>query len=153
MATQTKNTTIPGIAKAIDSLNKLQRYFVLRSGSKAYHIQDPVIGDNQNMVTATLDELPAEHQLYLGNGYKGKMRYKKIGLEYNPVVDEVHVYIPGDAAMVAGPFSIPLDKVQKIEVIQKNKGKTAISWALGTTVGLVVTVAAISLIAFSSATF
>ncbi|QEC67668.1 hypothetical protein FRZ67_10325 [Panacibacter ginsenosidivorans] len=136
-----------------------QRYFVLRSGTspgKAYHMSNMVVSPDKRSITCMLDSLEPEHQLHLKNGRGGNMRYK-INKPEKAVLDEIHLYIANDDAIVAGSnYTLALDKVQKIEVLEKNKGKTTTSWVLGSigyTVGAIVVVAVIIAATKSSCPF
>ena len=66
------------------------------------------------------------------------MRYKtkKVSDEdESAVLNEVHVYINPNGDSKAGPYSLQLDRVQKIEILEKDKEKTksshVVGWALG----------------------
>src|ERR1043165_5172692 len=80
--------------KSIDSLKMLNRYFILRSGQQAFYMKDMSLSKDRKTLTATLDTLPPEHQLYLTNGRNGKMQYKKYKPEDQFVFSEVHLYAP-----------------------------------------------------------
>ena len=73
-----------------------------------------------------LDVLPDAHQLYFMNGNKNKMIYPNPE-DYQPipVLNEVHLFSSNTNSTVnAGPFTLPVSQVQKIEIIEKDKIKT-----------------------------
>jgi hypothetical protein len=133
-----------------------QRYFILRSGSNAYYMNNIVLSSDRKSLTCTLENLPPEHQLHLRSGRAGHMRYKK----YKPeavVLNEVHLYIQQDNTTGAGnSYTLFLDKVQKIEVLEKDKGRTTTSYilgGLGYTVGALVVATVIIIATKSSCPF
>src|SRR5437763_13373179 len=86
---------------------------------------------DQKMVNCLLDSLPPEHKLHLHNGRRGKMQYQKTNPEEFPVLSEVHLYIQKDSTIQLGSFVLSLDKIQKIEVIEKDKVRTRESYVIG----------------------
>ncbi|MEO7312778.1 MAG: hypothetical protein ABIX01_20510 [Chitinophagaceae bacterium] len=130
-ATGTPDATLSGKTKAIDRLNMLHRYLIIRNGNNALHIADPVVDSHQNTLTGTLEALPAEHRLHLVNGRKGKMRYREFAKMDIRVLEEVHLYVPGDTDAGIGPYTISMDKIAKIEVVEKDRARTTSSWLLG----------------------
>jgi hypothetical protein len=126
-------------AAGIDSLTKLNRYFVLRSGTQSYYMKNISLSTDRKTLEATLDTLSPGHRLHLVNGYNGKMRYKKSYSDHITVLSEVHLYTAEDnKAAIGSRYTLPLDQVQKIEVIEKDKKRTTSSYvigAIGATVG------------------
>jgi hypothetical protein len=108
----------------------LQRYFILRNGDSAYYMSN-IISNDKKSLTCTLDTLSSQHKLHLANGRNGKMRFKK----YTPeavVLNEVHIYIQQDTTALPGNnYTLMFDKIQKTEVLEKNKGRTTTSYILG----------------------
>ncbi|MDP4264728.1 MAG: hypothetical protein Q8941_19530 [Bacteroidota bacterium] len=154
-ATQTPVGSASQKATVMDSLKLQNRYFVLRSGENAYYMNNISLSADQSTLTATLDTLAAGHRLHLTNGRKGKMMYKKNRPEAI-VISEVHLYIPEDPSLKPGPYTLGLDKVQKIEVLEKDKAKTTSSYvigAIGYTLGSMVVVGIIILATKSSCPF
>jgi hypothetical protein len=132
------------------------RYFILRNGANAYHMQNLVVSEDKKSITCHLDSLPANHTLHLVKGRGGAMRYKKTSVEVD-VLNEVHFYIPFDTlAKADSDYVLSLDKVQKIEVLEKDKGKTTTSYILGglaVTIGVIAVAAAIAAATKSSCPF
>jgi len=118
------------------SVANIKRYFILRSGSDAYYMSNIMLSKDRKSLTCLLQALPEEHTLHLRNGRGGNMRFK-IAKPEAVVVNEVHLYIAGDSAAVAGrSYFLSLNKVMKIEVLEKDKGRTTASYILG---GLAIT--------------
>jgi len=138
-----------GMAQNIDAPQYQSRYFILRTGGEAYHMRNLMVSEDHTFITCQLDTLLARHTLHLTKGRGGNMRYKSNQPE-SAVLDEVHLYIPTDTT--AKPFTtytLPLDKVQRVEVIEKNKGKTTLSYVLGGIGVTAGTLTVISLIAIA----
>lgn len=154
----TQTTAVNNIEKAasIDSLNLENRYFVLRNGGQAYYMKNISISADQKTMTCTLDSLLSSHQLHLIKGRKGNMKYKKNNPDDLMVLNEVHFYIQPDAGIVMGQNLVQLDKIQKIEVIQKDRKRTTSSYvigAIGYTVGALALVSIILVATKSSCPF
>lgn len=135
-------------AATIDSLRNTNRYFILRQELTAYHMSNPVLSKDRRTMDCTLEALSSFNKLHLTNGWHGKMRYKKNNPEDLSVLNEVHVYI-GPDSVALGKYTLELEKVQRIELIEKNKRRTTNSYVLG---GIVITggILAIALIIFAA---
>jgi hypothetical protein len=109
--------------------NNTQRYFILRNGDSAYYMNS--VSYYKDSLTCTLETLPPEHRLHLSNGRNGNMRFKK----YKPeavVLTEVHVYKKqADNVQAGEDYTLMYNGIQKIEVLEKNKTRTTISYVLG----------------------
>jgi hypothetical protein len=87
---------------------------------------------DRKTLDATLDTISPGHRLHLSNGHNGKMRYKKSYSHHITVLSEVHLYTAGDnKAAIGSRYTLPLDQVQKIEVIEKDKKRTTSSYVIG----------------------
>lgn len=116
-------------ASRVDSLSqKTTRYFILRNGSEAFHMKYPKLSADQKTLECTLDTISLYHQLHLSNGRGGKMKYKSAELA---VLNEVHFYITNDNTTAYGKYIMDLSKVQKIEILEKDKKRTTDSYVLG----------------------
>ena len=149
-ATKANTTAVAQTSASISQLKQQNRFFILRSGTKAYYMKTLSLSDDQKTLSTTLDSLPPDHKLYLKYGRKGKMLYKKNTDE--AVLTEVHLFISKDSTLQTGNYSLALDKVQKIEVVEKDKQRTTGSYiigAIGYTIGAIA-VAAIILAATKS---
>ena len=139
-----------------DSLKKLNRYFVLRNGDEAFYMKSIVLSADQQTAQCDLETLPADHMLHLNNGRRGKMMYRKTEPEDKGVVNEVHFYIAKDNAAAPGNYTLQLDKVNKIEVLEFDKKRTTNSYvigAIGYTIGAIAVVAIIIAATKSSCPF
>jgi len=121
-----ENTSTPD---ATIKANVDQRYFILRNGDSAYHM-DNIKNFNDSLI-CSLETLPPEHRLHLKNGRSGNMRFKK----YKPeavVLNEVHVYEKQNNNAKAGKnYTLMYNRIEKIEVLEKNKARTTTSYILG----------------------
>jgi hypothetical protein len=116
---------------SVDSLKNLNRYFILRSGGQAFYLKNMTLSDDRKILTATPDTLAPNHKLHLVNGRNGKQQYKKYNELEIAVLNEVHFYAPTVQAKVGESFQLPLDQVQKIEVIEKDRKRTTNSYVIG----------------------
>ena len=107
------------------------RYFILHNGSEVYHMSNVTISEDKKLITCQLDTLEESHLLYLNRGRDGNMQYKANKPEA-VVLNEVHLYIPVDTIDKSQlAYTLPIDKIKKVEVVQKNKGRTIGSYVLG----------------------
>ncbi|MGG9964341.1 hypothetical protein [Ferruginibacter sp. SUN106] len=118
-------------AATVDSLKLQSRYFVLRNGSLSYLMNNIVISEDKKSLTCNLQTLPENHQLHLVKGRRGKMQYNKSNTNDLTVLNEVHFYIASNEATATGNYTLQLDKVEKIEVIEKDKKRTTSSYVIG----------------------
>lgn len=118
-------------ARSIDSLNQLNRYFVLRNGNVAYSMGRVQISEDRKTMSCMLEFLPFDHSLHLVNGLKGKRQYKTTRLEGLKLLSEVHFFTPYDSSVRQGTYVLQLDKVQKIEIIQHDRKRTTNSYVIG----------------------
>lgn len=150
------NTDKNYVVQNINSTEYQYRYFILRSGGNAYYMSNIKVSDDKTTIHCTLDTLSPEHRIHLYNGRGGNMRYKKSQPEI-AVLNEVHLYAPSDEAAKQGSeYTLALSKVEKVEVIEKNKGKTTTSYILGgvgIAVGALLVVTIIALATKSSCPF
>lgn len=143
-----KANTVPGgytAAGTIDSLQAKNRYFILRSGGQAYYMSNLALSSDRKTLTAKLDSLPIDHKLHLVNGRGGNLRYSKHKLTDTGVLTEVHLYAPAERLMFGDNYSLPLDNVQKIEVLEKDAKRTTDSYVIGA-IGYTLGAAAVALI-------
>ena len=153
-ATKANTTAVAQTSASISQLKQQNRFFILRSGTKAYYMKTLSLSDDQKTLSTTLDSLPPDHKLYLKYGRKGKMLYKKNTDE--AVLTEVHLFISKDSTLQTGNYSLSLDKVQKIEVVEKDKQRTTGSYiigAIGYTIGAIAVAAIIVAATKSSCPF
>lgn len=118
-------------AATIDSLMHSERHFILHNGSASFHMKNVVLSAGQKTMACILGTVSFYHQMYLANGPNGKMKYKKNDPVQSAVLNEVHVHIPLYYPAVAGPYKIQLSQIKNIEVIEKDKKRTADSYIIG----------------------
>ncbi|MEO6730343.1 MAG: hypothetical protein ABIN01_03945 [Ferruginibacter sp.] len=139
-------------ARTVDSMKLQNRYFILRSGEQAYYMNNVSLNEQKNSFRFTLEPLPLQHKLHLLKGRRGKMQYNTTPDDLN-VLNEVHFYIdPATDIKDAGYHTVSLDKIYKIEIIEKDKKRTTNSYVAGTLgiVGGVAVLAAIIIAATKS---
>ena len=143
-------------AQRIESLKNAGRYFILRNGNQAFAMNSVVVNKDEKTMQCMLAFLPQEHQLHLEKGINGKMRYGKSEsdtLDKYPVLNEVHFYILNNTNVQAGPYTLPLNQVQKIEIIEKDKIRTRKSRTTGvilTVVGSALVLTIITAVAYGA---
>lgn len=137
-------------SNAVDSLKTPGRYFILRNGDRTYKMTNININTDKKTLACTLDTLGANHSLHLNNGLKSRMRYQKNNPEEYEVLNEVHLFILQDNNTAMGQYTLALENIQKIEVIQFDKERTnssyvigAVGYSLGTIALAVIIIAAI----------
>jgi hypothetical protein len=135
--------------KTVDSLKKNNRYFILRNGDEAFYIKNIELSTDQKTAKCILESLPPNHLLHLTNGIKGKKEYKRSSPDNMNVVNEVHFFIPKDNTAGIGNYTLQLDKVNKIEVLEHDKKRTTNSYVLGTVAGVIGTLAFVTVIAIA----
>jgi hypothetical protein len=118
-------------AKIVDSLRLSSRSFILRNGAEAFYMKTPILSADQKTLVCNLEELSSFNKLHLTSGRKGNMQYIKNDKNDLAVLNEVHLYINPDTAAVLGRYTLSLDKVQKIEVIEKDRKRTTNSYVIG----------------------
>ena len=104
-ATTANTTSILQTSESINRLKQQNRFFILRNGNRSYYMKALSLSDDQRTLNATLDTLPSNHLLYLTHGRKGKMLFKKNGLDEG-VLTEVHLFISKDTNLLPGNYSL-----------------------------------------------
>ncbi len=118
-------------AATLEMLKSEDRVFILREGNKAFLMQEPVIKKELHKIDCRLDTLSSLHKLHLGLGRKGKMQYKKKIAADKAVLKEVHIYTDPGNDVNLGNFSLSFEKIDKVEVLIKDKNKTGTSYFFG----------------------
>src|ERR1044072_7446231 len=118
-------------AQALDSLKLQERIFVLRNGNTSFYMKNLQINPEHTTLSCTLDTLPYWHHFVTPNKYINKQRYLKKDPFTSSILNEVHLYLPGVSNVGPGKYSLSLNQVQKIEVIQKDKKRTTNSYIIG----------------------
>ncbi len=123
-AVQTSVDNTAQKALVIDSLKLQNRYFILLKGSQAFCMKDISLDAKQQTLKCILDTIPPYHQLYLSNKNTGKFNYYKADPLSSTVLSETLIYIRSDTTAVLGQYSLQLNNIQKIEIIEKDKKRT-----------------------------
>jgi hypothetical protein len=146
-----------GKATSIDSLKEANRYFILRApNSEAYNMKNIRISQDQKSLTCYLDSASNDHKLHLKKGRGGNLRYNKLVPGDREVLNEVHLYVQTDTTVRPGPYVLSMDKIQKIEIIEKDRKRTTSSYVIGSigyTIGTLALVAIIIAATKSSCPF
>lgn len=145
--TQSRAVTNTGKATTIDSLSAQRKDFIVHNEEGlSYYMSSLKLSDDQQSLACRLDTLAGIHNLHLKQGKRNNMRYKKNEAIY--ILNEVHLYLPADVKLQPGDIVLPLNKVTKIEIIEKDKQRTSSNHILstvGVSLGAVIVVGAIVL--------
>ena len=126
----------PATATGIENLKTEKKYFILRDGNQAFAMDNITFSSDHKNLQCNLGDLPIEHKLHHTSK---KMKYKKTNFtdeDQTGVLNEVHIYINSNGNTVAGAYTLPLDRVDKIEILEKDKAKTRASYGAGVAIGV-----------------
>ena len=130
-------------------MDELQKRYIIHQGDAVYTIQD--ISADSTKISGTLTATD-EDDFYYKKDENKKKKYKK-SKEGN-ILYEVHIYLNPDSELIAAGYQeIPLNQLNEIHIIDKDKGRTTTSYVLGTLgviVGVVVIVGVIVALTKSS---
>ena len=116
----------------IDSLANTRRIFILRTGSESFVLKQMVVDKEQQTLSGVLDTLPVYHLLHTTRSPSGKMRYRRRDPTQTTVLKEVHLYTKTDTAARAGVrYSLPMNIIEKIEVLERDAERSTTSYVLG----------------------
>lgn len=125
-----------------------EKYYILRSGNNAFHMEDIVLDSSGKSISCRLGRLPEGHLSYL-------LATKKEAIHYKPskdsaVLNEVHIYTLQDNHFYFdSSYVIDFKKIAKIEILEKDKGRTTTSTVISS-VGIVLFMTSVVLILTSS---
>jgi hypothetical protein len=145
-------STAPDTKSAqLDSL--IQKTFIIHSSQGIFLMQNMHINKENKEVTATLDVVPPQNLTYI-NDEKGKFNYSS---KTPDVLHEVHLYSDLDQNIQVGDqVVIPVEKINKIELIERDKqrstGNTVLA-VFGITIGTLAVITAIIALTKSSCPF
>ena len=152
------NTGTPDAAKNIITANAPNKYFILRQEANSYALKNITVDNTAMTLNGTLSPVDVSHFLYVkakGRNYK----YKKTGNKENEtdILNEVHIYSKNSSPVdTTKAFTLPLDQIEKIEVIEHDAGRTTTSYILGgvgITLGVMTVAAVIVALTKSSCPF
>lgn len=132
MATRIKSGSAETNAGSLDSLSKLNRYFILRNGDQPFYISQISLSEDRKTASCMLDSVSRDHQLHFTKGTTGKMDYNKHLAADRNIFSEVHFYIQKDSSAHTGQYTLNLEKINRIEIIEVDKKRTTNSYVLGT---------------------
>jgi hypothetical protein len=138
----------------LDSLRSGNRYLILRNGlSDAYRITNMQISEDRTNALLSLQPVDREHKYHFQQGAYTSRQYQRSNALQSGVINEAHLYIPYDKEAATGTYTLPLSKVERIEVLQNDAKRTANSYVLsglGIAVGLfaIATIVVLSSIRF-----
>jgi hypothetical protein len=92
---------------------------------------NPVLNADGKTMACLLDSVPFYHQLQLVKSAGRNKKYRKSDPLNSMVLNEVHFFMPQDTAAAFGAYTLLLDSIQKIEIIEKDKNRTTGSHILG----------------------
>ena len=110
----------------------MRKYFILQQGGRSYAMSNIEVDQQAQVLSFKLSALPPEHTLYTTPGQqKVAKRYKKNQPE-KAVLTEVHLFTNMATKLdTLSTVRLPLSNLEKIEVIEHDKGRTSTSYVLG----------------------
>jgi hypothetical protein len=115
----------PGQLNKIDSLQKKDKFFILRTPTSAIALYNLEINKGDSTISFTPGTVPEEHKLHLvkrkGNTLIRKYKPEKV------VLNEVHLYSHSTIPHRIGELiQLPVDSIYQVEVLQKDKIRTVL---------------------------
>lgn len=135
----------PPSASGLDNLRGSGRVLIFRNGDEAWYIKSMELSADQKIAHCVLDVLPSNHMLHVSQGNTGNMKYQRKDLNEAGVVNEVHFYTAKDTTAAVGNYTLSLEKIFKIEVLEHDTKRTKNSHTLGV-IGVTVGIAALAAI-------
>jgi hypothetical protein len=129
--------------KVFDSL--MHKTFIIHSERGIFMLRNMQMFPEKELLNGILTDVPEYHKMYL-NDQKGKYRYYKKATQ---VLQEVHVFTKLDtSAKMEQSLNIPFKDITRLEVIERDKGKSTgvtILAAVGITIGTMAVISAIAI--------
>jgi hypothetical protein len=144
-------TEDPSAIKNLYSLSK-GKIFLLHQGSKTWSLTDPVL--NGDELEGKLNDVPASLTNYAytdpvkSHRYQSKDKYNALNL--------VHLYINEYRQEEGSQVAIPVSSIKRIDIVEKDTGRTIATHVLSTigiTVGVLLLISIIILLTKSSCPF
>lgn len=112
------------------STNSPVKYFILHKGEKSYALEITSIDKDKLTISGKLHAVDPSHRLYVeAKGRPAKYKYKN---DTRGVLNEIHMFVNSSAVIdTVNPFVLPLSQLEKIEVIERDEGRTIASYILG----------------------
>jgi hypothetical protein len=123
-------TVKPATAREIGKFALENKYFILHRDTKFWHLSGIEVNDESLAGNLSAD-VPEERWSYEITDSKRSHRY--ITYDRKFVLDQVHLYLK-DSALPSidsdGHIKVALTDIKKIDVYQKDKGRTLASWLI-----------------------
>jgi hypothetical protein len=120
----------------IDSLQKANKIFILRTPTEALAIKDLELNVKNSTISFSPGIIPEEHQLHLKMGRKGKLRFKP-GKPEDVLLNEVHLYTLSNSKFNVDEVALlSMNNIYQVEVLRKDRGKSTLSHFLGFLIGV-----------------
>jgi hypothetical protein len=113
------------------------KMFVVHQGTATWQLYQPRL--NGNALEGTIDGLNQRLTPYREAPAKGLSPRYKSG-QRSTTLNIVHIYLTNSDSLSAGPASIPLTTIQRLELLEQDTGKTVASYVatgVGITLGVV----------------
>lgn len=133
----------PTNAASYSNFTDSMKYFILHNGSESFSMKNISVSSDRKTIQCTLDVVPYEHKLYINAGPHSKRKYKTKSAsddDESGVLNEVHIYLPPGSKAETGPYTLPLEKIHRAEILEKDLVKTKKSHTAGTIIGVSITV-------------
>ena len=105
-------------------------YFILRHGGNSYSLENITFDQSAMTLLADVEDVPSDHQLYI-NDVRQRFKYSKAKNQQG-VLKEVHLYAGNKLVIdTTQRYTLPLSEIEKIEVLEHDKGRTSTSYVLG----------------------
>ena len=138
----TKSVGPPEIT--ISKMQAENKFIILHLDDKVWHFTD--LSVDQDSVSGSISTLIG-HERSRPVKTESANRYKKSGIPNESyLLSDVHIYVTEYSETSGDKVSFPLKAIQKIEIYDKDKGATAGSWILGSTVAAIGVLAIIGII-------
>ena len=118
----------------IEKFEAEQKYLVVHSNNKPYHLDDLKIDANSQVISGNLVQLDDNHIHKGGINVQPKKSYRYNKKKTTPL-NEVHIYLKNDNYLNQGNMTIPISEIERIAVVDKNVGKSVLN-IVATTIGV-----------------
>ena len=143
------NSGSSNVDSTLQGQKQKNKYLILRSGFDAYHMKNVVLSEDHKSLTCTLDTLSQMHQLYLSTNKKKGIPFKQS--RESAVLNEVHIYTTQEESFHHdSTYTLDFNKISKIEILEKDKGRTTTSTVISTVEIAAVVAGTIAIITSSS---
>ncbi len=133
-------------AEGLSKLDSAGRVFILRSGNRAFVMDVKSISEDQSTLETILSSADPFHMHHVLNSGTKFRRYRQTKPEQQTVLNEVHLYVSPDTSIRDGHYVLNIKDVQKMEVLEKDKNRTTVSYIVGGTAIVVGSVAVVTAI-------